>query len=68
MLKIIELAATVGTLVGLYFISEGHAFGFAISMFSNMSWIYWGHEKNAGGIIIVNAIMIFLNLNGLGAI
>lgn len=67
-MKIVEIIATVTTLIGLYFISEGMAIGFVISMFSNLAWIFYGHEEKQTGILIVNAIIMFINLNGLGVL
>lgn len=67
-MKILEFIATVGTLIGLYYISEGNIQGFTISMLSNIAWLAWAYHTNANGVLLVNAIMIFLNLNGLGVI
>ena len=66
--KFIEGVAVAMTLVGFYFISEGQDIGFIISLLSNLVWIYWGHMVNGIGIMVVNSVFIFLNLNGLGVI
>jgi len=64
--KFLEGIAVAMTLIGFWFISEGLAIGFTISLFSNLVWIYWGERQKATGIIFVNAAFIFINLNGLG--
>lgn len=66
-MKIIELIATCLTVLSLYLLSEGNALGFTIGAFSGIVWLYWAHEKNAIGLMATNVILIFLNLNGLGA-
>lgn len=64
-IKAAEWAATIGTVLALYLLSEGNPHGFSIGLISNIAWMFWAHEKNAGGILAVNAIMVFINLNGL---
>ena len=64
--RFLEGIAVAMTLIGFWFISEGMAIGFTISLFSNLVWIFWGHRINAKGIMLVNSVFIFLNLNGLG--
>ena len=66
--KLIELLATVGTILGLYLLSEGNISGFTIGMLSNILWLYIGHEKDMYGLMLTNAILIFINLNGLGIV
>lgn len=66
--KLAEWFATIGTVLALYMLSEGNSHGFSVGLISNIAWMFWAHEKNAGGILAVNAIMVFINLNGLGVI
>ena len=66
-MKIIEITATILTIASLWLLSENNSQGFIVGMFSNLLWIYWAHEEDANGILLVNGILIFLNLNGLGA-
>jgi hypothetical protein len=66
--KFIEGVAVSMTLTGFWFISEGQQLGFIISLFSNLVWIYWGHKLNSTGIMFLNTIFIFINLNGLGVL
>lgn len=66
--KIIESLATIGTLVGLYLISEGNANGFTVGGISNILWMAYANEEKQTGIMIVNAILLLINLNGLGII
>ena len=68
MIRFAEVAATIGTILALYMLSEGNSQGFSVGLISNILWMFWAHEKNAGGILAVNAIMLFINLNGLGVI
>ena len=68
MLKIAEIIATAFTLIGLYFVSEGQALGFTLGLIGNIAWIYYGHEKNETGILVVNAVIMLINLNGLNVI
>ena len=67
-LQVIEGLATVGTIVGLYLISEGIIYGFTISLFATILWMYVAHERNMVGLLITNVILVIINLNGLGAI
>ena len=68
MLKFVEIVATAFTLIGLYFVSEGQAIGFTLGLIGNLAWIYYGHEKNETGILIVNAVILLINLKGLNVI
>ena len=68
MIKAAEWLATIGTVLALYMLSESNIHGFSVGLLSNIAWMYWAHEKNASGILAVNAIMLFINLNGLGVI
>jgi nicotinamide riboside transporter PnuC len=67
-MKILEAIATLATIISLYFLSEGVQHGFTIGLFSNILWMFWAHEKNAFGILITNALLLIINLNGLGVV
>lgn len=64
--QIIEAVATVLTIVSLYLLSENIAHGFTIGLFSNILWAYIAHEKNMLGLLTTNALLLIINLNGLG--
>jgi nicotinamide riboside transporter PnuC len=68
MIKTAEWLATIGTVLALYMLSENNSAGFSIGLISNIIWMYWAHETKANGILAVNAIMLFINLNGLGIV
>ena len=66
-MNFLEIFATIGTLLGLFLLSEQIAVaGFTVGIMSNLLWILYAEQKKLMGIFIVNAIMIFINLNGLG--
>ena len=65
---IIEEVETVLTIVGLYLLSENILHGFTIGMFSNILWMYIAHEKNMLGLLTTNALLLIINLNGLGIV
>lgn len=68
-MNMIEIFATIGTLLGLFLLSEQIMIaGFTVGIMSNLLWILYAEQKKLMGIFIVNAIMIFINLNGLGVI
>lgn len=67
-MKILEAIATVLTVVSLYLLSENNSHGFTIGMFSNILWMFWAHEKNSIGLLTTNAVLIMINLNGLGVL
>ena len=68
-LKMIELLATIGTLIGYFLITKDiYILGLTIGLFSNIIWLYIGHERNMLGLMITNFFFIIINLNGLGAI
>lgn len=68
MMHVIEAIATILTVLGLYLISEGLTVGFTVSLFSNVFWMYYATKENLNGLLIVNAVLIFINLNGLGVL
>jgi hypothetical protein len=66
LLKAVEWSAVVGTMSGLFLLSEGIGLGFFIGLVSNILWIYYGHETNSNGIMLVNACLMLININGIG--
>jgi hypothetical protein len=65
-MKIIELIGTLLTVIGFYLISEqAYLAGFAISMLGSFFWLVWSVESKAHGIFVINAIFVFVNLNGI---
>lgn len=67
MKKLIEGFAVLGTVLGLYLLSEGNSHGFTVGALSNVLWMWHGTNIPEGGkgIILVNIILLFINLNGL---
>ncbi len=69
--QIVEGLAVTGTIIGLYCLSEQLlAYGFFIGALSNILWVFHGKhlEKGGVGIISVNTILLFVNINGFGGI
>lgn len=69
--KTIEVLATAGTIIAMYLLSIGLlSYGFIIGAFANLFWIHHGNSlKNGGiGIMIVNVILLFININGFGGL
>jgi hypothetical protein len=65
-MKVIELLATFLTIAGFFSISEGwFAAGFATSLAANVLWLAWAYEKQAWGIMVVNACLAVSSVNGL---
>ena len=65
MLRIVEYAATLGTILGFYIVSEGCTFGFYISLLSNILWIVWGYRTSSRGIVLVNLFLGAAAINGI---
>lgn len=65
-MRFLEFIASVLTLVSLYALSENMLiYGFSLGIIANVLWLWWGHEKTANSLMLLNASMIFINLNGL---
>ena len=68
-MKFVEIFATVLTIVSLFLLSEQILIaGFTVGIMSNILWLLYAEQKQLIGIGVVNAILIFINLNGLGVI
>lgn len=67
-MKYLEAIATALTIVSLYLLSENVAHGFTVGIFSNVVWSFIAHEKNMLGLLTTNAVLLIINLNGLGII
>lgn len=63
---IIEVLATIGTLLNVYLLGEYMIiWGSAIGAFGNVLWLYIGHEKNLFGIMVINVLLLFINIGNL---
>ena len=66
MFKIIELLATVGTVLGFFLVSAQILLvGFTISFTSQILWIIWARKAKAVGIIAVNCLLLISSANGI---
>jgi len=71
MMKLLEFAAMTTTLAGYYMVTHGMIeVGATVALFSNIAWIYFGHEmKNGGfGLMALNSVFVLINLDMLGVL
>jgi len=65
-MKIVELFATLCTVIGFYLVSESYLLvGFSISLAANFLWLVWAADTSARGIFVVNSLLAFSAVNGI---
>ena len=67
-MKIIETLATLLTCLGMYALSEHNDIGFSISILASVLWMVLAIDSKMMGLLVVNIVLIFINLNGTGII
>lgn len=64
---LIEALLSIGTLGGYWMITHGMVqWGAIVGLASNILWTYYGHEKDAPSIMIVNLVFAMINISILG--
>lgn len=70
-MKYLEFAGMLTTLLGYYMVTHGMVeIGATVAMFSNIVWMYFGHEMKDGGagLMLLNGVFLVINLDILGVI
>jgi hypothetical protein len=61
----LELVSTLGTLWGMYLLTEHNDMGFWVNAAANMGWLWWGWLKRSYGIMVVEVVLTLIAIKGI---